>query len=176
VAETSEVRNAGVAFLGLFVASASLGALTPLSWIANFSLAAAVTSTLVLIDITGFKHLLKRRSRTRRMVIMGLSTLGVVGLLSFYVVILSDGPTAPDGYPYLVANSSDSATEVKAVPSEGAGTLDVFFSGEGVRVSCYVDESKHRWYKLKDREGWMPEANILASPHTGLGSPPRCPD
>lgn len=176
MAGPSEVRKVAVAFLGLFAASASLAALTPLNWPAVFLLAVAVASVLILIDIFVFKNLMKHSPRTRRKVMFGLSALTIACLVALSVVVAKHDEAAADGYPYLVANSSDSATEVKAVPSAAGGTLDVVFSGDEVRVSCYVEESKRRWYKLEGREGWLPEVSLLASPHTGLGSPPRCPD
>lgn len=176
MAWASELRGVAVAFLVLFAGSVSVLALTPANWAATFLVAASCAATLVLVDILVFAHLLKRDSRARLPAIVTLSAVTGISLVILAVAQVATDDSPQGGFPYLIVSEFGDAAEAKAVPSIDAGTLAVYFPGDDVRVSCYVEDVDRRWYKLHDGEEWLAGNDLLASPHTGLGTPPRCPD
>lgn len=79
-------------------------------------------------------------------------------------------------YPFVITNSSGGLTLIKSVPYKNAETDRSLSLGDTVWVECFVDQGDGLWFKLSDEQGWLRGDELLASPHSGKGSPPRCPD
>lgn len=133
-------------------------------------------SLVLFLDIYLTSHPVKRDSRLGRWVMPSLLLVAVsAGLLSAGL-IGHDIQSDPQEYPFIVTNAAGVTTIVKTVPNEDAQGNRLFATGDGVMVKCYVDVQDWRWFKLSEEQGWLRGDEVYPEPHTGLGSPPRCPD
>jgi peptidoglycan/LPS O-acetylase OafA/YrhL len=176
VTRRQSLRDLLVALAVAVGTATGLVTLTPLPWqIALFS--ATFLATLALLgDILAFDRPVAQRSRIGSPAIATLGALTIVSALAISFFVGREMRSGPTQYPFVVTNSSGVYTVVKSVPYEKAQADRVLATGDRVWVDCVVDQQDGRWYRLTDEQGWLREDELIPSPHSGKGSPPRCPD
>lgn len=168
-------RDVAIAFVGVAALASGVIGITPLWWPIVILLAICLGSAVVLIDIVVCDRPVEFRTKTGGRTATVMSAIAILSLMVGAFLLGTRVDMTAAGFPYLVANSAG-VGEVKSAPREEAGTLSVVSSGDAVEVTCFVDSSGGRWLKLEDGPGWLRDNEVFAQPHTGRGSPPRCPD
>lgn len=157
------------------LAAGGLVALTPLPWASGLILVLFLGSLGLLTSIFLFRAPVAPDKREGRWAIaiavalLSISALALAGIAGYEI------RGRPSQYRFLVT-TSDAYIPIKSVPHKQAATSRLVSAGDRVIVDCFADEQDWRWFRLSNGTGWLRADEVMAEPHTGQASPPRCPD
>ena len=172
----SSIRDILGALAVLVASVVGLVAVTPVPWWVALMAGTLLGALLLLVDVSIFDRPVKRKSQLGFWTIATLILVAGASALSLAFVAGHEYQLGPERYAFLVTNSSGPLTSMKSVPLEGAETNRIATPGNRVWVECYINQDDGLWYRLSDSALWLRESELIPSPHTGEGPPPRCPD
>lgn len=164
------------ALLAAVLAASGLVGMTPAPWALALPSSLALGALGLLVCVLLFKSPAAPDTREGRWTIAIAGTLLVASALALAGMVGYELRSEPTQYRFLVTNTGGIYTPVKSVPDERAQTDDLLSTGDLVMVECFAEEQDWRWFRLNERNGWLREDEVMPEPHTGQGSPPRCPD
>jgi hypothetical protein len=173
------VRDAIITFISAAAVAAGLIGLVGWPWTISVPACIFLASIALLIDTCFFGRPIPISDpRGRRLaVVLGGSALVFALMTMFFVGRSSSGWFLPVKYQFIVTNADGTVTIIKSVPYEGAQSGHLVTTGDSLGVDCWTkDSSGTVWYRLSDKLGWLTAKEVGQAPHTGEGSPPRCPN
>jgi hypothetical protein len=168
-------REVSLALIVAVATAASLITLTPAPWTLALPAAVFLGAAGLLADVLIFGKPVKKSTSAGKKAIGLLTGLAAVCALCLAFVggtLTHGGSGSP--FPY-VANGLHVVDFIYFAPTMAARSDQTVAPGTPVLVDCYVTEKDGDWYRLTDNRGWVTDKEFLPAPHTGRGSPLRCP-
>lgn len=174
------VRDTVIALLVAIATTAGLIALTPWPWVITVPASVLLGAGVLLMDLLIF-----RRHQTAGIPgIRGmLAALAVITLFASMALAFGlgheIGASDEQSYPFVARGDVTSVGQVFGGPGESYPWISNVAPGRQVEIECHVLDGGTPWYRVAHGihgGGWVNAQQFAPAPHTGRGSPPRCPE